>query len=118
MCFMFSSLHLSMFRIPPQTRIIFFRLFAIFLFVSWLILFCIKPVIIAPDSYGYLETADNLSDTSSARPILFPLLLRIMSLLHLKQSIVCYFIQILSLLSFFWFCGPRKKLFSLTNTGI
>ncbi|WP_407744890.1 hypothetical protein [Niastella sp.] len=71
-----------------------------------------------PDSYDYLATADHLSDTSSGRPLLFPLLLRITGMLHLKQSIVCYFIQILSLACFFWFCGPRKKLLSLTNIGI
>jgi hypothetical protein len=118
MCFMFSSLHLSMFRIPTRTRIILFQLLAILLFVSWLILLCIKPVTFLPDSDGYLATADHLSDTSSGRPVLFPLLLLITSKLHLKLSIVCYFIQILSLACFFWFCGPRKKLLSLTNIGI
>lgn len=115
---MFCFLLLSMFRIPPRTHIIFFQLFAILLFVSWLILLCIKPVAFFPDSATYLATADHLSDTSSGRPILFPLLLVITSALHLKQSIVCYFVQMLSLVSFFWFCGPRKKLLSLTNIGI
>jgi hypothetical protein len=115
---MFSSLHLGMLRIPPRTRILFFQLLAILLFVSWLVLFCINPVTFLPDSDGYLATADHLSDTSSGRPLLFPLLLRITNTLHLKQSIVCYFVQILSLVAFFWFCGPRKKLLSLTNTGI
>jgi hypothetical protein len=107
-----------MFRIPSRTRIISFQLIVLLLFISWLILFCIKPVTILPDSYGYLATADNLSDTSSSRPLLFPLLLRMTNTLHLKQSIVCYFVQILSLIGFFWFCGPRKKLLSLTNIGI
>ena len=115
---MFSSLHLSMLRIPTRPRIIFFQLFAIVLFVSWLVLLCIKPVIFLPDSDGYLETANHLSDNSTSRPLLFPLLLRIMNTLHLKQSIVCYFINILGLLGFFWFCGPRKKLLSVTNLGI
>jgi hypothetical protein len=115
---MFSSLHLGMFRIPSRTRIIFFQLLALLLFISWLILFCIKPVTLLPDSDGYLATADHLSDNSTSRPLLFPLLLRITNTLHLKQSIVCYLIQILSLACFFWFCGPRKKLFSSTNFGI
>jgi hypothetical protein len=118
MCFMFSCLHLSMLRIPTRTPKIFFQLIAILLFISWLILFCVKPVTFLPDSDGYLATANHLSDNSTSRPLLFPLLLRITNTLHLKQSIVCYFINILSLLSFFWFCAPRKKLFSVTNTGI
>jgi len=104
-----------MFRITSRTRLIFFQLIAILLFVSWLILLCIKPVNFFPDSDGYLATADHLGDTSSGRPVLFPLLLLITNKLHLKLSIVCYFIQILSLVCFFWFCGPRKKLLSLTN---
>lgn len=70
-----------------------------------------------PDSVSYQATADHLGDTYG-RPVLFPLLLRITGKLHLKQSIVCYFVQILSLACFFWFCGPRKKLLSLTNIGI
>jgi len=118
MCFMFSSLHLSMLRIPPRIRSIFFLFLALLLFISWLVLFCIKPVTILPDSYTYLATVDHLGDTSSGRPVLFPLLLLISSQLHLKQSIVCYLIQVLSLAAFCWFCGPRKKLWSLTNIGI
>jgi ABC-type multidrug transport system fused ATPase/permease subunit len=65
-----------------------------------------------------MAMADNLGDTSSGRPILFPLLLLITNKLHVKQSILCYLIQGISLLSFLWFLSPRKKLFSLTNTGI
>lgn len=115
---MFSSLHLSMLRIPTRPRILFFQLFALVLFIAWLVLFCIQPVVFLPDSYGYLETANHLSDNSTSRPLLFPFLLRITNTLHLKQSIVCYFINILSLLSFFRLCGTRKKRLSVTNTGL
>jgi hypothetical protein len=115
---MFSSLHLSMSRIPTRPRIIFFQLITIVLFVSWLVLLCVQPVKFLPDSYGYLETANHLTDNSTSRPLLFPLLLRILNTLHLKQSIVCFFINILSLLSFFRLCGPHKKLLSVTNMGI
>lgn len=118
MNFMFSSLHLSMLRIPSRSHIIFSQFFALFLFVAWLVLLCIQPVSIEPDSYTYMETANNLGDTSSGRPILFPLLLVITNKLHLKQSIVCYLIQILSLVAFLRYFSPGKKLFSLTNTGI
>lgn len=118
MNFMFSSLHLSMLRTPSRLHIIFTQFFALFLFVCWLVLLCIQPVVIAPDSYTYMATANNLGDTSSGRPILFPLLLLITEKLHLKQSIVYFLIQILSLVAFLWFFSPRKKLFSLTNTGI
>ena len=115
---MFSSLHLSMLRIPTRPRIIFFQLIAVVLFVTWLVLLCINPVKFYPDSDGYLETANHLTDNSTSRPLLFPLLLQIINTLHLKQSIVCFFINIFSLLSFFQLCGPRKKLFSVTNIGI
>lgn len=115
---MLSSLHLDMLHNPPRPLIIFSWFFALFLFVVWLVLLCINPVGIAPDSYGYIATADNLSDTSSGRPILFPLLLLITNKLHLKLSIVTYLIQILSLIAFLWHFGSRKNLFSLTNTGI
>jgi len=118
MCFMFSYLHLSMLPIPARPRTLIFQLFALVLFVAWLILFCMNPVTYLPDSYGYLETANHLTDNSTSRPLLFPLLLRITNTLHLKQSIVCYFIQVLSLIGFCRYCGPRKKLLSVTNTGI
>ncbi|OQP50502.1 hypothetical protein A4H97_01285 [Niastella yeongjuensis] len=107
-----------MFRIPTRARSIFFQFIAVFLFITWLILLCIKPVNFFPDSDGYLETANNLGDTSSGRPILFPLLLLITNKLHLKLSLVCYFIEIISLAALFWFCGPRKKLLSSTNFAI
>ncbi|MBO9198738.1 MULTISPECIES: hypothetical protein [Niastella] len=107
-----------MLHIPSRTPKVFFLILAIFLSISWLVLLIINPVIIAPDSYGYMETAKHLSDPSSSRPILFPLLILITNTLHLKLSIVCYFIQMASLVCFFWFCGPRKNLLSLANLGI
>src|ERR1044072_480713 len=107
-----------MLRIPPRSSILFSRFFALFLFISWLVLLCIQPVTIESDSYGYMATADNLGDTSSGRPILFPLILLITKTLHLKQSIVCYLIQTFSLLAFLWHAGARKELFALRNTGI
>lgn len=116
--FVFSSLHLSMLRIPSRSYILFSQFFALFLFVCWLVLLCVQPVSIEPDSYTYMETAKNLGDTSSGRPILFPLLLLITNKLHLKQSIICYLVQIMSLVAFLRFFSPDKKLFSLTNTGI
>ncbi|HEY4286977.1 MAG TPA: hypothetical protein VGN00_07750 [Puia sp.] len=59
------------------------------LFTSWLVLFIINPVRMAPDSYGYIADSKNLFDPSyqTMRPVLFPFFLLILNGLHLKMSI-------------------------------
>src|SRR5579872_6271226 len=107
-----------MFRLPRLITILFFQLVFIVLFIAWLVLFCIKPVVFTPDSTTYQSTAAHLTDPTSLRPILFPLLLRITNVLHLKQGIVCYLVDLFSLGCMLVFWSPRKKSLSRTNIAI
>jgi hypothetical protein len=88
------------------------------LFISWLVLFCIKPVVFYPDSETYQATAAHLTDPSQVRPILFPLVLRITGTLHLKLSIICFLTDVFGLVCFLGLLSPRKQLFTRTNLGI
>lgn len=103
---------------PRRKIIISLQLVFVLLLVSWLILFCISPVVFFPDSESYQATTAHLTDSTSIRPILFPLLLRITDALHLKLSIVCFLIDIFSLVCFLRLAGPRRKLLSPTNLGL
>lgn len=104
--------------IPPRKSILALRLISIVLCISWLVLFCIKPVVFYPDSETYQATAAHLTDSASIRPILFPLLLRITAALHLKLSVVCFLIDVLSLVCFLRFCAPRSKSSGRARPGI
>jgi hypothetical protein len=100
----------------PLTRILQVILFL--LFASWLVLFVIDPVRMAPDSYGYIADSKNLFDPSyqTMRPVLFPLFLRISNNLHLKMSIIAYLLNCASLLYLVKMASGKQPLFSWRNT--
>jgi len=102
----------------PRKNIIFSLFLCSLLFLSWLVLFCIKPVVFYPDSETYQATAAHLTDSTQVRPLLFPLLLRITGVLHLKLSIICFLADVFSLVCLLGLLSPRKPLFTRTNLGI
>src|ERR1700754_1462620 len=96
----------------PLTRILQAILFL--LFASWLILFIVNPVRMAPDSYGYIADSKGLFDPSyqTMRPVLFPFFLLILNSLHLKMSIVAYLLNCASLLCLVKTASGKQPLFS------
>ncbi|HTI91154.1 MAG TPA: hypothetical protein VL727_11240 [Puia sp.] len=100
----------------PLTRILQAILFL--LFASWLVLFIVNPVRMAPDSYGYIADSKNLFDPSyqTMRPVLFPFFLRILNSIHLKMSITTYLLNCASLLYLVKMAAGSRPLFSLRNT--
>jgi hypothetical protein len=100
----------------PITRVLQVILF--FLFSSWLILFIINPVRMAPDSYGYIADSKNLFDPAyrTMRPFLFPFFLLILNGVHLKLSITAYLLNCASLLYLVKMASGKQHLFSRRNT--
>jgi hypothetical protein len=105
-----------MYNNTTLTRILQVVLFL--LFASWLVLFIINPVRMAPDSYGYIADSKNLFDPyyRTMRPALFPFFLRILNSVHLKMSIIAYLLNCASLLYLVKMAGGGQPLFSRRNT--
>ncbi len=90
------------------------------LFASWLVLFIVNPVRMAPDSYGYIADAKNLFDPAyqTMRPVLFPFFLGVLNSVNLKMSIIAYLLNCASLLYLVKMASGSGPLFSRRNTII
>ncbi len=90
------------------------------LFASWLILLYSSPVRLAPDSYGYLADAKNLTEPGyvTIRPILYPAYLRLMGNPGPGLSVISFLLNSASLLYLLYNSKGKTFLFSGRKTMV